>query len=77
MTDTTPKAAPAKKMPATRIASPKKKEPPVVISSKTIAAQTEAFLRAGGVIDKVKSGVSGQQNLVGPKHISLGSKPSR
>ncbi|MEA3300106.1 MAG: hypothetical protein WDA10_15500 [Porticoccaceae bacterium] len=73
MSDSKP-SAPAKVAPATRITAPKKKEPAAVISSKTIAAQTEAFLRAGGVIEKVKSGVSGQQNLAGPKHISLGPK---
>lgn len=37
----------------------------------TIAAQTAAFLKSGGSINKVKSGVSGQQKLTGPRHISL------
>lgn len=76
MTDIMPKTAPARTPPPARTAPAKKKEPAAVISSKTIAEQTEAFLRAGGVIDKVKSGVSGHQNLAGPKHITLGNKPA-
>ncbi|KJS05172.1 MAG: hypothetical protein VR73_12930 [Gammaproteobacteria bacterium BRH_c0] len=75
MTDTTAKTVPAKTQAPTRAPS-KKKEPAAVLSSETIAQQTEAFLKAGGVIDKVKSGVSGHQNLAGPKHITLGNKPT-
>ena len=37
----------------------------------SIAAQTAAFLKNGGKIDKIQSGISGQQKLTGPRHISL------
>jgi len=50
-----------------KYAAPKKKAAPAVISSKTIAEQTEAFLKAGGKIDQVKAGVSGYKNLPGSK----------
>lgn len=33
----------------------------------SIEEQTEAFLKAGGQIEKVRSGVSGQAGLGGPK----------
>lgn len=67
---------PPAKYAAPKYAPPKKKEPAAVLSSKTIAEQTEAFLKAGGKIEYVKSGVSGQQNLGGPRHITIGSKPT-
>ena len=54
----------------------KKKEPAAKISSQTIAEQTEAFLKAGGQIEHIQSGVSGYKNLAGPRHITLGNKPS-
>ena len=50
----------------------KKKQPNAVESSKSIAEQTAAFFKAGGEIDHIGTGVSGQQNLAGPKHITLG-----
>lgn len=54
----------------------KKKQAPQEESSKSIAAQTEAFLKAGGKINQIDTGVSGQQSVAGPKHIQLGnSKP--
>jgi hypothetical protein len=59
-----PKTAPAKK-----------KQPPAEISSETIAAQTEAFLKAGGKIDQVARGVTGYQGSTGSRQISLGNKP--
>jgi len=59
-----------------KTAPEKKRQPPAAISSKTIAEQTEVFLKAGGKIEHIKSGVSGQQNLQGPRHISLGNKPA-
>jgi hypothetical protein len=55
--------------------APKKKQPAAMESSLTIAEQTEAFLKAGGSIQHIKTGVTGQQNLIGPKQITLGSKP--
>lgn len=54
----------------------KKRQTVPAISSQAISEQTEAFLKAGGKIEVIKSGVSGQQALQGPRHISLGnSKP--
>jgi hypothetical protein len=58
-----------------RTAPPKKKQPAASETSLSIAEQTEAFFKSGGTINKIKSGVSGQQSVAGPKHISLGNKP--
>ena len=41
----------------------------------SIEDQTAAFLKAGGEIQQVARGVTGQQNIPGPRHIVLG-KPS-
>ncbi len=57
------------------MASKSKKAPPAVETSLSIKNQTEAFLKAGGVIEKIPSGVSGQQSMAGPRHIRLSSKP--
>lgn len=35
----------------------------------------EAFLEAGGKIQHIPIGVSGQEKVKGPKHITLGNKP--
>jgi hypothetical protein len=59
--------------PKTRAAA-KGKRPAASETSKSIQEQTKAFLKAGGEIEQVRSGVSGQQNLAGPKHITLGKK---
>ncbi len=53
----------------------KKKQPPSVETSQSIEDQTRAFFKAGGKIDQIRTGVSGQVGLAGPKHISLGNKP--
>ena len=42
----------------------------------TIEEQTAAFLKSGGAIQQIPTGVSGQTNLAGPKHITLGNKNS-
>lgn len=55
--------------------SEKKKSSGTTETSKSIEEQTKAFLESGGEIEHINSGVSGQQSLVGPKHISLGNKP--
>jgi len=34
-----------------------------------------AFLKAGGKIQQIPTGVSGQENSRGSKHITLGGKP--
>ncbi len=51
----------------------KKKQNDDLETSKSIAAQTQAFLAAGGKIDNVKKGVSGVTTTKGPKHIKLGN----
>ncbi|PCJ14769.1 MAG: hypothetical protein COB04_14430 [Gammaproteobacteria bacterium] len=53
----------------------KKKQPATEETSQSIQAQTKAFLESGGKVDYINTGVSGQQSLAGPKHISLGKKP--
>ena len=62
---------------ATRQSGSKKKQPAASETSQSIAEQTEAFLRAGGQIQEINSGVSGQESLAGRKHISLGNKSNR
>ena len=53
----------------------KKKQPASVETSQSIEEQTKAFLKAGGKVNHIRTGVSGQQGLAGPRHISLGGKP--
>jgi hypothetical protein len=60
--------------PKTRAGTAKKKAAPASESSQSIAEQTQAFLKSGGKIDYVNSGVSGQQSMAGPKYIALGNK---
>ena len=43
----------------------------------TIAEQTAAFLKAGGQIDQIPQGKSGQPSLAGPKHIVIAKKPEQ
>lgn len=54
----------------------KKKAPAATETSMSIEEQTAAFLQSGGAIEHVNSGVSGQQSVAGPKHITLGNKPN-
>lgn len=54
----------------------KKKQPSAVETSNSIEEQTRAFLQDGGEIQQIKTGVSGQQSLAGPKHITLGKRQS-
>ncbi|MEH6822961.1 MAG: hypothetical protein V7629_03510 [Motiliproteus sp.] len=53
----------------------KKKKAAQTETTLSIQEQTAAFLKAGGEIQVINSGVSGQANLAGPKHITLGNKP--
>lgn len=54
----------------------KKKQPAAVETSDSIAKQMEEFLSRGGQIEQIDSGVSGQTNFKGSRHITLGnSKP--
>jgi hypothetical protein len=55
-------------------AAAKKKQPASVETSQSIEEQTKAFLAQGGQVEAVQIGMSGQQNLTGPKHITLGNK---
>jgi len=61
---------------ATKLKAPaKKKQPAATETSRSIDEQVKAFLEGGGAIEQIKSGVSGQQSLLGPKHINIESKP--
>ncbi len=51
-----------------------KKQAASVETSQSIAEQTAAFFAAGGKVQEIATGVSGQQNTSGPKHITLGKK---
>ncbi|MCH9692514.1 MAG: hypothetical protein K0U59_10735 [Gammaproteobacteria bacterium] len=53
----------------------KRKQSTPLESRKSIEQQIEAFLSAGGEIEQVPKGVSGQTTTSGPKHITLGKKP--
>jgi hypothetical protein len=68
------------KPPAKPPAKPKKKRSgskkaeAAVDSSKSIETLTAAFLKAGGQVEVIPSGVSGQQSMApGRKHITLGN----
>ena len=52
----------------------KKKVPDAVETSLSIEEQTAAFLKKGGNIQEINTGVSGQVGIAGPKHISLGNR---
>lgn len=46
-------------------------------TTQSIAEQTKAFLKAGGNIQQIDRGVTGQVNIPGPRHITLGNnKPA-
>lgn len=45
----------------------KKKQPNAVETSASIESQIEQFLKSGGKIEQVNSGVSGQPSMVAPK----------
>ena len=47
-------------------------------TSESIDKQIQQFLKAGGQIQQINPGVSGQQDTKGPKHISLSkSSPAK
>ncbi len=54
----------------------KKKQPAGVETSSSIEDSIKAFLAAGGEIEKIKSGVSGQPNMASPKPKPSESKDS-
>lgn len=45
----------------------KKKQPPAVETSSSLESKVKAFLEAGGEIEQIKSGVSGQPSMGSPK----------
>ena len=55
----------------------KKKQPAAVETSSALEDKIKAFLDAGGKIEKVKSGVSGQPSMASPKPKPSGSKESK
>lgn len=54
----------------------KKKQPAAVETSSSIDDKIKAFLEAGGEIEQVKSGISGQPSMAPPKPKPSESKPS-
>ncbi len=66
---TKPAAKPKPKL--KRSSAPKKSQATPAVSREAIASQTAAFLKSGKKIEKIPTGVSGQQNVAGPKHIVL------
>ncbi len=53
----------------------KKKEPAAAETSLSIEEQTKAFLNAGGKVEQVNSGVSGQESMPPPKPFTISNKP--
>jgi hypothetical protein len=53
----------------------KQKQAPVIEARLEIEAQTALFLKAGGKINQIAQGVSGQLNLTGQKNIVISKKP--
>ncbi len=49
-------------------------KPPEKESSQELEEQTARFLAAGGKIQQIPSGVSGQVQTSGPRHITLGKR---
>jgi len=54
----------------------KKKAPAAIETTSSIDDKVKAFLEAGGEIEQVKSGVSGQANMPPPKPKPSEAKPS-
>lgn len=58
--------------PLTRTA---KKKEIAAATSQSIEEQTKAFLEAGGKVEQVKTGMSGQPSMAPPKSFTIGNKP--
>lgn len=69
--ETAAKPKPKPKPRLKRSSSPRKSQSTPALSREAIASQTAAFLKSGNKIQKIPTGVSGQQNVAGPKHIVL------
>ena len=52
----------------------KKGQAAPVETSESIAEQTAAFLKAGGKVERVPRGVSGQNSLTSRKHITISNR---
>jgi hypothetical protein len=61
--------------PKTRAAA-KKKAPAAQQTSQSIEDQTAAFLKTGGAIDVIQSGISGQVGFAGKKQITISKSGS-
>ena len=57
-------------------AAGKKKQPAAVVTSSSLEDKIKVFLEAGGEIEQVKSGISGQPNMAPPKPKPSEPKPS-
>lgn len=55
----------------------KKKQPAATETSESIEKQMQEFLARGGQIEHIDSGVSGQSQLTGSRHISLGNNKAK
>jgi hypothetical protein len=53
----------------------KAKPAAAIETQRSIEEQTAAFLKSGGQVQHIPNGVTGQVNLAGPRHITLGKKP--
>ena len=56
------------------MASRKRKQAAPVETSQSIAEQTAAFIKAGGKVEQIPRGVSGQTSLTTRKHITISTK---
>jgi len=56
------------------MASRKRGQASAVETSESIARQTAAFLKAGGKVEKIPRGVSGQTSLTARKHITISTR---
>ncbi len=54
----------------------KKKQPAAVETSSSIEDKVKAFLEAGGEIEQVRSGISGQPSMAPPKPKPAETKPA-
>jgi hypothetical protein len=54
----------------------KPKKEPAPDNRINLAEQVEAFLKAGGTVKKIPSGISGQTTTSGPRQIVLSHKSS-
>ena len=71
------KQATAKKAaPRRKAASTKAKKPPATNTREDLQAHMEAFLKAGGKVQQIPAGVSGQTSTSGPRQIVLSHKTS-